>query len=63
MCMKIPDILSKPIDTIRSVPGLTETVMVVWAAFILVNYVIHQTIINWRSLQAVIFEPLLALFR
>ena len=62
MCMKIPDSLSKPIDTIRSVPDLGHTMMVLWAVFVLVNYVIHQAVINWRSLQAVIIEPLLALF-
>jgi len=40
------------------VPGLIETLMVIWAGIVLVNYVIYQMIINWRTLQAVVFEPL-----
>lgn len=54
---------SKLIDAVRSKTGLGHTLMVLWAVFILVNYVIHQVIINWRSLQTVIFEPLRAFLR
>ncbi len=54
---------SKLTDAVRSKPGLGHTLMVLWAVFILVNYVIHQAIINWRSLQIVIFEPLGAFLR
>jgi hypothetical protein len=56
--MENPKMHSKLVDAVRSKPGLGHTLMALWAVFVLVNYVVHQAIINWRSLQSVVFEPL-----